>query len=116
MEVNNDLKKEIKEELNGLKSEINQEIYEDLEKITEGVADRIREEISYNSIKNQEKNQINKEILTMARNNDVSEELNLSVKNLIKEDRRLKRMFLIDLIGFTAVCGAAIYLLHKKRK
>lgn len=116
MEENNKLKKEIKEEISGLKREINQELYEDLEKITGGVADKIREEISYDSIKNQEKSEINKEVLTMAHNNEVSEELNISVKKLIKEDRRLKRMFLIDLIGCTAMCGAAIYLLHKKRK
>ncbi|MDO4535433.1 MAG: hypothetical protein Q4B63_06435 [Clostridium perfringens] len=116
MEFNNNLKKEIKEELSGLKREINQEIYEDLEKVTNGVAEKIREEISYNNIKNQEKAEINKEILTMAHNNEVSEELNISVKKLIKEDRRLKRMFLVDVIACTAVCGAAIYLLHRKRK
>lgn len=116
MELNNNLKKEIKEELSGLKREINQELYEDLEKITGEVADKIREEISYDSIKNKQKAEINKEVLTMAHNNEVSEELNVSVKKLIKEDRRLKRMFLIDLIGCTAICAGAIYLLHKKRK
>lgn len=109
MEVNDKLKEE-------LKSEINKELYDDLKNITQEVAGKVREEISYDSIKNQEKAQINEEVLTMAHNNEVSKELNDSVNRLIREDRRLKKMFLLDLIGSTAMCAAAIYLLHKRRK
>lgn len=109
MEVNAKLKEE-------LKSEINKELYDDLKNITQEVAGKVREEISYDSIKNQEKSQINEEILTMAHNNEISKELNNSVNRLIKEDKKLKKMFLIDLIGCTAICAATIYLLHKKRR
>ena len=109
MEENLKLKEE-------LKSEINKELYDDLKNITQEVAGKVIEEISYDSIKNHEKAQINEEVLTMANNNEISKELNNSVDKLIKEDRKLKKMFLIDLIGCTAMCAATIYLLHKKRK
>ena len=109
MEENLKLKEE-------LKSEINKELYDDLKNITQEVAGKVREEISYDSIKNHEKAQINEEVLTMANNNEISKELNNSVDKLIKEDRKLKKMFLIDLICCTAMCAATIYLLHKKRK
>lgn len=107
------LKEKLKEEL---KQEINKDIYDDLRNVTGEIAGKVREEISYDSIKNQEKAQINEEVLTMGENNEISKELNNSVNNLIKEDRKLKKMFLFDLIGSTAMCAAAIYLLHRKRK